>query len=76
MVDLPDDFDWDSGNREKSQKHGVSIADIEAFFAGAPRNSFGRGGALKLPSAGITRPRHVRCLYNPLATRSATDPSD
>jgi hypothetical protein len=26
-------FDWDSGNRAKCQKHGVSIADIEAAFA-------------------------------------------
>ena len=30
-------FDWDSGNRAKCQKHGVSIADIEALFMGAPR---------------------------------------
>jgi hypothetical protein len=26
-------FDWDAGNREKCQKHGLSIADIEAIFA-------------------------------------------
>jgi hypothetical protein len=26
-------FDWDSGNRAKCRKHGVSIADIEATFA-------------------------------------------
>jgi uncharacterized DUF497 family protein len=25
-------FDWDSGNRDKCQKHGVSIAEIEALF--------------------------------------------
>lgn len=25
-------FDWDAGNREKCQKHGVSIADIERLF--------------------------------------------
>lgn len=25
-------FDWDEGNRMKCQKHGVSIAEIEAFF--------------------------------------------
>ena len=24
-----DGFDWDQGNREKCQKHGVSIAEIE-----------------------------------------------
>jgi uncharacterized DUF497 family protein len=25
-------FDWDSGNRDKCQKHGVSIAEIAALF--------------------------------------------
>ncbi len=31
-----DGFDWDSGNRAKCQKHGVSIAEIESLFSGAP----------------------------------------
>jgi uncharacterized protein len=26
-------FDWDRGNREKCQKHGLSIEDIESIFA-------------------------------------------
>ena len=26
-------FDWDKGNLEKCQKHGVLIAEIEALFA-------------------------------------------
>ena len=30
-------FDWDDGNRMKCQKHGVSISEIEALFAGALR---------------------------------------
>ena len=30
-------FDWDGGNRAKRQKHGVSIAEIEALFINAPR---------------------------------------
>ena len=30
-------FDWDGGNRAKCQKHGVSIAEIEALFINAPR---------------------------------------
>ena len=30
-------FDWDQGNREKCQKHGVSIAEIETMFAGTVR---------------------------------------
>jgi uncharacterized protein len=25
-------FDWDHGNREKCQKHGMSIGEIEAVF--------------------------------------------
>ena len=29
-------FAWDSGNREKCQKHGVSIAEIEAVFRHQP----------------------------------------
>jgi uncharacterized DUF497 family protein len=31
-----DGFDWDSGNRAKCQKHGVSIAEIESLFSGTP----------------------------------------
>lgn len=30
-------FDWDDGNRAKCEKHGVSIAEIEALFRGGPR---------------------------------------
>ena len=30
-------FDWDAGNHDKCQKHGVSIAEIEAAFAATPR---------------------------------------
>ena len=30
-------FDWDEGNRAKCQKHGLSIAQIEALFAHSPR---------------------------------------
>jgi hypothetical protein len=25
-------FDWDDGNRQKCQKHGVSIAEVEALL--------------------------------------------
>jgi uncharacterized DUF497 family protein len=31
----PDDFDWDDGNREKCQQHGLTIADIERILANA-----------------------------------------
>jgi uncharacterized DUF497 family protein len=30
-------FDWDEGNRAKCQKHGLSIAQVEALFAHNPR---------------------------------------
>ena len=30
-------FDWEGGNREKCQQHGVSIAEIEGIFRNAPR---------------------------------------
>ena len=30
-------FDWDEGNRAKCQKHGLTVAHIEALFAGNPR---------------------------------------
>ncbi len=29
-----DGFEWDAGNRDKCQKHGVSSAEIESVFAG------------------------------------------
>jgi uncharacterized DUF497 family protein len=30
-------FDWDTGNWEKCQQHGVSIAEIEAVLRGDPQ---------------------------------------
>jgi uncharacterized DUF497 family protein len=29
-------FDWDDGNRQKCQRHGVSIAEIESLFEASP----------------------------------------
>lgn len=37
MAPTPSGFDWDRGNREKCQKHGMAISEIESVFAGAPR---------------------------------------
>ena len=31
------EVDWDEANREKCQKHGVSIAEIEAILRGSPQ---------------------------------------
>ena len=28
------EFDWDAGNRQKCQKHGLSARDIESIFQG------------------------------------------
>lgn len=30
-------FDWDAGNRDKCEKHGVSIAEVEAVIQGIPQ---------------------------------------
>jgi uncharacterized protein len=30
-------FDWDAANRDKCEKHGVSIAEIEALLVANPR---------------------------------------
>ena len=37
MIEEVAGFYWDDGNRAKCQKHGVSIAEIEALFVGTPR---------------------------------------
>jgi uncharacterized DUF497 family protein len=37
MAVAADGFDWDAGNRTKCQKHGISVAEIEAFLLGDPR---------------------------------------
>lgn len=29
-------FEWDTGNREKCRKHGVSLAEVEELFAVEP----------------------------------------
>ena len=33
----PSGLDWDDGNRDKCEKHGVSVAEIESLFRGNPR---------------------------------------
>jgi hypothetical protein len=39
-----DGFDWDDGNRSKCQKHGMSIAEIEALFLRGARVALTLGG--------------------------------
>ena len=31
-----DGFDWDQGNSAKCQAHGISLAEVESLFDGAP----------------------------------------
>jgi len=33
-MELVAGFDWDAGNREKCERHGVSAAEIESVFEG------------------------------------------
>ena len=40
------DFDWDEGNRAKCQKHGVSIAEIEAALHNPIGVQFDHGHSL------------------------------
>jgi uncharacterized protein len=37
MIETVQGFDWDRGNRRKCTRHGVSIAEVEAVFAGESR---------------------------------------
>ncbi len=37
MDDAVDGFDWDDGNRDKCQQHGVSLAEIESLFSSPVR---------------------------------------
>jgi len=32
MIENVEGFDWDAGNVDKCEKHGVSVASIEEFF--------------------------------------------
>jgi uncharacterized protein len=58
-------FDWDDGNRAKCQKHGVSIAEIEALFvhgprvAPAPKHSANEDRLIAVGTTGSGRPLFV-----------------
>jgi uncharacterized DUF497 family protein len=32
LAGVPEEFDWDEGNRTKNRKHGVGSTDVEAMF--------------------------------------------
>ena len=34
LAGVPEDFDWDKGNRDKNRKHGVEAAAVESLLAG------------------------------------------
>ena len=73
-------FDWDDGNRSKCEKHGVSIAEIEALFLQGPRvapdpkhsageGSFDCGGESRHRKAAICG------FYDAYEGRSPADPT-
>lgn len=77
-------FDWDSGNRAKCQKHGVTVEDIEAVFAGEVRVApdvrhsssetrfiaIGRGDGLRLMFVAFTLRRcSSGVLIRPISAR-------
>jgi uncharacterized DUF497 family protein len=81
---LASGFDWDAGNREKCQKHGVSIAEIEAVLGGdpqiapAPRRSFTEERFIAVGRTPERRPlfiaftlrvRDGACLVRPISAR-------
>ncbi len=58
-------FDWDAGNRDKCQKHGVTLGEIEAVFkhphylAPDPRHSSQETRYLAIGRGGASRPVFV-----------------
>lgn len=77
-------FDWDDANRAKCQKHGLTIEDIEAVFAGPVRVApdvrhstketrfiaVGRGDGLRPAFIAFTlRTRGGRVLIRPISAR-------
>jgi len=78
------EFDWDSGNTEKCQKHGLSIDEIQKLFANDPLVvldhvhsgveerllAMGRGPGGRMIFVGFTiRFRAGRRLVRPLTAR-------
>jgi hypothetical protein len=83
-----DGFDWDAGNLAKCQKHGVSVAEIEAFLSADPRiapdikhsvdeerlMAVGRNSLGRALFVVFTiRKRHGRRLIRPLSARYMHD---
>lgn len=61
-----DGFDWDQGNREKCRRHGVTISEIEAVFAGSPTmrpDHAHSSGERRLSAIGRIHHRHVFVVF-------------
>ncbi|MGA7463717.1 MAG: BrnT family toxin [Candidatus Korobacteraceae bacterium] len=62
-------FDWDEGNREKCEKHGVSIAEIEALLtsdfriAPDPKHSGDEDRMIAVGRTGRGRPLFVAFTF-------------
>jgi len=71
-------FAWNDGNREKCQKHGVTIAEIESVFAGTPAigpdaaHSTAETWFLAIGRASSSR--HVSSFYVARSERRQSDP--
>lgn len=84
LNDTVDGFDWDEGNRDKCQKHGVNLAEIESLFSSEVRvcpdpahsETEARLLAIGITEAGryvflafTVRERAGRCLIRPISER-------
>jgi len=73
-------FDWDDGNRSKCQKHGVSIAEIEALFqhglrvAPDPKHSEDEDRLIAVGKTGTGRPLFVAFTMRTKEGRSLIRP--
>jgi len=59
-------FDWDEGNRDKCQKHGLSLAEIEDVFRRGPRLLPDRTGVSEVRFNAVgqtTSGRHVFVVF-------------
>jgi uncharacterized DUF497 family protein len=66
-------LDWDEGNLAKCQKHGVSVEEIEAVFAGEPQYSPDTVHSIDGPDC--SRSTTIRDLHHPRTRRAALRPS-
>ena len=73
-------FDWDDGNRSKCQKHGVSVAEIEALFENNPlvapdlKHSVAEDRLIAIGRTNAGRPLFVAFALRPMNKRQFIRP--